>query len=313
MLKLILLGILAGAFFSTTFVLNEFMSAEGGHWFWSASLRYMFMITFLIIFVYFQGKKKLLFETFVLYKQYYKFWILSGSIGFGLFYALICFSADFAPGWVIAASWQFTVVASLFIFMIFGKRFSLAIWLFSLIIFLGVCLVNISHVTHFNFQTLLYGGLPVLIAAFCYPLGNQLVWEAKNGNHKRVPKINSLLLNNPLIKVLLLSLGSLPLWIILAIFINPSLPSMSQVYNTSLVALFSGVFATSIFLYARNKASNTSELAGVDATQASEVVFALIGGILFLNTGLPNLTSFIGLILIVFGLLMFVKYSKQVS
>ncbi len=35
---------------------------------------------------------------------------------------------------------------------------------------------------------------PVLIASFFYPIGNQLVWEAKNGNHKNVPKITSKLL-----------------------------------------------------------------------------------------------------------------------
>ena len=38
--------------------------------------------------------------------------------------------------------------------------------------------------------------------------------------------------------------------------------------------------ATRIFLYAREKAETSSEVAGVDATQASEVIFALIGGIL---------------------------------
>ena len=43
MVRLILLGLLSGAFFSSTFVLNELMSAAGGHWFWSASLRYVFM------------------------------------------------------------------------------------------------------------------------------------------------------------------------------------------------------------------------------------------------------------------------------
>lgn len=43
MVKLILLGLLAGAFFSSTFILNELMSNAGGHWFWSASLRYVFM------------------------------------------------------------------------------------------------------------------------------------------------------------------------------------------------------------------------------------------------------------------------------
>ena len=47
MIRLILLGLLSGAFFSSTFVLNELMSAAGGHWFWSASLRDVLMLLLL--------------------------------------------------------------------------------------------------------------------------------------------------------------------------------------------------------------------------------------------------------------------------
>ena len=49
MIRLILLGVLSGAFFSSTFILNEVMSVSGGHWLWSASLRYFFMILFLAL------------------------------------------------------------------------------------------------------------------------------------------------------------------------------------------------------------------------------------------------------------------------
>jgi len=38
--RLLWLGLLAAALFSITFVLNRAMSLEGGHWVWSASLRY---------------------------------------------------------------------------------------------------------------------------------------------------------------------------------------------------------------------------------------------------------------------------------
>jgi drug/metabolite transporter (DMT)-like permease len=313
MFKLILLGLVSGAFFSSTFILNEIMSVSGGHWLWSASLRYLFMILFLMVIVFYQGGIKLINEIFKLFKHHLSFWLFSGSMGFGMFYALICYSADYAPGWVIAATWQFTVVASLFVFMLFGKRFPIKIWLFSLIIFIGVSLVNFSHINDFDLHLLIAGGLPVLLAAFCYPLGNQLLWEAKNGKHDKIPKITSPLLNNPFAKVLLLSLGSIPLWLILVAFIQPTLPSSSQIIDTSLVALLSGICATSIFLYARNKAKNASELAGVDATQASEVVFTLIAGMLFINTELPSNSSFWGLLLIMFGLFMFVKHSNKVS
>jgi drug/metabolite transporter (DMT)-like permease len=308
MIKLIFLGILSGAFFSTTFILNEMMSTEGGHWVWSASLRYLFMVLFLTILILFNGGVKQLRGVLELFYSHLLFWIIAGGIGFGGFYALVCFSADFSPGWVIAATWQFTVVATLFILMLFGRSFSRRIWFFSLLIFVGVILVNLSHFEAFNLKVLLLGGLPVLVAAFCYPFGNQLVWEAKNGNNKKLPSIKSPLLNNVFNKVMLMTLGSLPLWAVVVLITHPPAPSLSQLLNTSLVALFSGVFATSIFLYARNLASTSNELAGVDATQSSEVIFALVGGIIFLGSETPNVESSIGLVLILVGLVFFVRY-----
>ena len=311
MLKLISLGVLSGAFFSTTFILNEAMSLEGGHWVWSASLRYLFMMVFLTVIILFNGGVRLLFNTVKLFFTYWKFWIIAGSVGFGGFYSLICFSADFSPGWVIAATWQFTVVASLFIFMVFGRKFPGRVWFFSLLIFLGVVLVNVSHIDTFDLNALVCGGLPVLAAAFCYPFGNQLVWEAKHSNHKMIPCIRSPILDSAFNKVFLLTLGSLPLWIALVLTIRPPAPGFSQILNTSLVALFSGVFATSIFLFARNRASTSGELAGVDATQSSEVVFALLGGMLFLGAEMPGLFSGVGIALILAGLALFVKYQAK--
>ncbi|WP_319423648.1 DMT family transporter [Pleurocapsa sp. FMAR1] len=284
------------------------MSSSGGHWVWSASLRYVFMALMLVVILFVQGGINRIKDVLKLFLSNWQFWILSGSIGFGAFYALICFSADFSPGWVIAATYQFTTVATLLVLMLFGRSFPKRVWIYALIIFAGVCMVNLSRIDEFNLRVLVLGGFPVIIAAFCYPLGNQLVWEAKHGSHKRVPKIDSPLLTNVFNKVMLLTLGSFPLWIILILISQPPLPSYSQLLNTLLVALFSGIIGTSIFLYARNLASNSSQIAGVDATQSSEVVFALIGGMVFLGKPIPNIISTIGLFLILGGLMMFVKY-----
>lgn len=308
MIRLILFGIVAGGFFSTTFILNEVMSAHGGHWLWSASLRYFFMLLFLTIILWFQGGMKRLIDVCKLFISHYIFWIVSGTIGFGFFYALICFSADYSPAWVIAATWQFTVVATLFVLMFFGKKFPRKIWSFSLVVFVGVSLINVSQMKSFDLHALLLGAVPILIASFCYPIGNQLIWEAKNGHHRFVPQIKSKLLSNAFNKVFLLSLGSIPLWLVLIAIIRPVAPRQSQIINTSLVALFSGVFATSIFLYTRNLAKNSNEIAAVDATQASEVVFSLLGGALIFGHTSLNLMSIIGLILILAGLFLFTKY-----
>ena len=310
MLKLILLGIVSGAFFSSTFVINELMRVQGGHWIWSASLRYMFMIVFLSVIVLVTGGFRQMAGVFRLFIEYWRFWIVAGGVGFGAFYALVCFAADFSPGWVIAATWQFTIVASLFVLLLFGRSFPKRVWFFSSIIFAGVVMVNLAEADGFDFHKLLMGGIPVLAASFCYPLGNQLVWEASNGRGGRLPKIASPILDNPFNKVLLMSLGSLPLWGMLVLIAHPSLPSSSQVMNTALVAVFSGLVATTLFLFARNSALSSSELAGVDATQSSEVVFALLGGMVFLRTPLPGPMPIVGIVLILVGLLLFVRYQK---
>jgi len=309
MISLISIGLLSGLFFSSTFILNRMMSLEGGHWLWSASLRYAFMIliltAFISLFKGFDTTKRLV----RLFFKNWKFWIMTGSIGFGGFYSLICFSADHSPGWIIAATWQLTIIATLFVLVGFGRSFPKKVWFFSIIIFIGVLMVNLSHAHLSSFSELFMGGFPVLVAAFCYPIGNQLVWEACNGNPS-LPNINDPLVENAFNKVLLLSWGSVPFWVLLVAIIRPQLPSTGQIFNTFLVAFFSGVIATSLFLMARNKADKPSELAAVDATQSSEVIFALMGEILILNAPLPDGLSFTGMCLVFFGLVLFVHFQE---
>lgn len=310
MLKLIVLGLLSGLFFSSTFVLNELMSMQGGHWFWSASLRYLFMIIFLIIMIMLTDGRQAITDIFKLFVQFWRFWVLAGSIGFGAFYALICFSADYAPGWIIAATWQFTIVASLFILLLFGRQFSRLVWFYCAIIFSGVLLINLSHATQVSLGQVIFGALPVLLAAFCYPFGNQLVWEVQHGKQNKLPKINSPILKNSLSKVLLMTLGSIPMWILLGLLLQPQWPAITQIAHCALVALLSGVCATTLFIYARSKANSASQLAGVDATQSSEVVFALLAGVFLLNSVTINLLAIIGLVLIFIGLFCFVRYQN---
>lgn len=310
MMQLMLTGLAAGLFFSTTFVLNRTMSLEGGHWFWSAALRYFYMVLLLGGgLAAMQGPAYMLRVMRELGRNW-KFWILSGSVGFGAFYAFICFAADFAPGWVVATTWQLTIIATLFVLMLFGGRFSKKIWFYAAVVFSGVLLVNISNMETTNFRQLLMGALPVLAAAFCYPLGNQLVWEAQN-NRKNLPRIDTELLENSFTRVFLLSVGSLPFWLLLYSCTAASLPSPGQLLNAALVALFSGVIATTLFLHARSRADNASKLAAVDATQSSEVLFALAGEVLFLHTALPRSTGYLGIAITVAGLIAFARHEHE--
>ncbi len=353
MVRLILLGLLAGAFFSSTFILIELMITAGGHGFWSARLRYVFMWLIITLIITRQYGVDRIKELTTIFHQYWRFWCLTGSIGFGMFYTGICYAADHVAGWVVAATFMFTVVTSLLVLLAFGQRFDKKFIGYALLVFIGVVLVNVSEgllasaVTDINAtpmtQMLLYGALPALIAAFSYPIGNQLVWQvsynAKRvnadkrhaaesetlagnvGQHvialpsqsslqlliARIPAIETLLLQNAFNKVWLMTLGSLPFWLLLGMIVRPKLPAASQLFNTLLVALLAGVAATTIFLYARDQAKTSSEVAGVDSTQASEVIFALIGGILLLNHALPSVMGLIGIALIMLGLVLFAK------
>jgi len=309
MIRLMTVGLISGGFFSATFVLNRVMSLGGGHWFWSAALRYGYMLVFLGIGIaIIKGVPFLM----ILFKELYLhalFWMISGSIGFGAFYALICFSADHSPGWVVATTWQLTIIASLFVLQGFGRRFPKKTWAWALVVFGGVCLVNLSYFKIFNLASLSMGAMPVILAAFCYPLGNQLVWEASTGT-RMVPQINPSLIDNSFAKVFLLSAGTIPFWGILYFFIDPGLPSSGQWVNTALVALLSGVVATSLFLYARGKADTAAKLAAVDATQCSEVIFALAGEVIFLGAAFPNGVGMAGIFITGIGLIAFARSSK---
>ncbi|MFH0781993.1 MAG: multidrug resistance efflux transporter family protein [Pseudomonadota bacterium] len=305
--RLITIGVLAGLFFSTTFVLNRLMSLQGGHWLWAASLRYFFMLVFLGIWFPVTGKSSLLKELLFLYWRNWRFWTLAGTVGFGFFYALITYSASFSPGWVIATTWQMTILATPIVLMGFGKRVPGTALVFSLLIFVGVVLVNVSQVGSAPVSEILMGGIPVLIAAFCYPLGNQLVWEVQNSSHSFLPKIDSQALNRPFAKVFLLTIGSLPFWLLMIALFQPPPPTLSQILQTSTVALFSGVIATGLFLYARQIAANSYELSAVDATQASEVIFALAGEMLFMHALVPNIYGCVGIALTVLGLYLYIR------
>jgi len=301
--RLVALGTVAALFFSSTFILNRATSLAGGHWAWTASLRFGFMLIFLILILLITQGKKALSDVKNIFLQHWLFWILSGSIGFGIFYSLITFSSAYAEGWIVATTWQTTILATPIVLAFFGRKVPSKGLLFTAVIFIGIALVNIEHASATHLRGLLYSALPVLIAAFAYPIGNQLVWEARLGENKRIPHISHPILENGFARVLLLTVGSLPFWGLILLLTSPPPPSSGQLLSTALVALLSGVIATTIFLYARHLCKQPYEIAAVDATQSMEVVFSLIGEIIFLNGALPGTIGLIGVALTMVGLI----------
>lgn len=291
----IALSILSALFFAVTFVLNRLMSVEGGHWIWSASLRFFWMVPMLFVLVFFRKNLRPLLKEM---KQKPWQWILWSTIGFGVFYSLLTFAAAYGPSWLVAGTWQITIVAGMLIAPIINKKsfketISFKTLLFSLIILIGILIMQISQAKSISTEELILGMVPVLIAAFAYPLGNRKMMQVTNG------KLNAIQ------RTLGMTLASLPFWILLSIFgltLN-ELPSEPQAYQTLIVAVCSGVIATVLFFMATDRVrKDENALASVEATQSVEVLFALVGEILILKIHLPDVYSIIGIVLVIIGM-----------
>jgi len=306
MIRLVLLGLVSAGFFSSTFILNRAMSLAGGHWVWSAVLRYAFMLAYLAGGLIVLGKIRTLRAILAAYRSHWFFWTLAGTTGFGIFYSMLCFSASYAPGWVVATTWQTTILASPLVLLVFGRKVPPKALFCIAVIFAGILLVNLDLAETASLREAALGALPVLLAAIAYPLGNQLVWEAHKGSHRLIPEIADELLENAAYRIFLLTLGSVPFWLFLVLVTAPPPPSPGQWLNTALVALFSGIVATGLFLHARHLAGDAVELAAIDATQSGEVIFSLLGEVLFLQGALPNASGLAGILLTLAGLTFYI-------
>ncbi|MBC8015959.1 MAG: multidrug resistance efflux transporter family protein [Sporomusaceae bacterium] len=304
-MQLILIGILASLFFSSTFILNRAMDLSGGSWIWSASLRYFFMVPFLVLIVMARRNMRALLDDM---KTRPLEWITWSSVGFGLFYAPLCFAAAYGPAWLVAGTWQFTIVAGSLLAPFFYKKIKTANdiqrerhkipvreLVISLFILIGVGLIQERETENADFAKLIIGILPVLIAAFAYPLGNRKmmsICEERLDVYQRV---------------LGMTIASLPFWLVLSFYgvTTIGLPSSEQVMQSFIVAIFSGIVATVLFFYATDKAKgNPKKLAVVEATQSGEVAFTVAGEVLFLGGVVPIGWPLIGIVIIIAGMIL---------
>lgn len=296
----IILGLLASLFFAVTFVVNRFMSLNGGSWIWSSSLRFYWMLPFFLVIVLCRGNFKGMISE--MNKNKVK-WLIWSTVGFGVFYAPLTFAASYGPSWLVASTWQFTIIAGLLLSPFTSSNSKnknqslLSSFAFSGIVLIGILIMQIRHAQSISLSDTLLGVVPVLIASIAYPLGNRKTMQLTEGKLDVYQRILGMLI------------GSLPFWLILGgyeLFINQKPPENSQYLQTLIIAVCSGVIATSLFFFATDKVSdNESSLAAVEATQSAEVLFALAGEILLLNTNaLPDIYTIIGILLIITGMIL---------
>ncbi|WP_339228929.1 multidrug resistance efflux transporter family protein [Oceanobacillus sp. FSL K6-2867] len=295
-MKAILIGILAALFFSVTFILNRAMELEGGSWVWSATLRFFFMLPILILIVGYQRNIKPLIKHI---KARPVSWLIWSTVGFGLFYAPLTFATIYGPGWLVAATFQLTIIAGSLLVPFLNNKIKQKIPIqsifISLIILAGVFVMQFEHASSVPLLSVLLCVIPLVISAFAYPLGNRKMMQVVNGEL------------NTFQRILGMTIASLPFWIALSIygFIAHGIPNSSQIIQTFIVAISSGIIATVLFFYATEMVQQDNEkMAGVEATQSGEVVFALIGEIIILSAPLPSFVSFIGMGLVIIGMIL---------
>ncbi len=291
MKKALILGTTASFFFAFTFVLNRSMNLGGDFFLWGAALRYFFTLIILSV-VLVRGDRVR--PVIAAIREAPAKWILWSCVGFGVFYSTITAASVYAESWFTAAAWQFTIVAGVLLTPLFGKKIPVKNLLCSTVILVGIFVMQVSHLGG-KFDGGFYTAvLMIAIGAFAYPLGNRKMMEITEGRLTTMQRVFGMVL------------CSMPFWIVCAFiaFVKAGAPSGSQCLQSFMVAMFSGVVATTLFFRATDAVkANPRQLAVIEATQCGEVVFTLLLGVLVLGDAMPGPAAFLGIAIIVVGMI----------
>ncbi|MDD3219561.1 MAG: multidrug resistance efflux transporter family protein [Lachnospiraceae bacterium] len=291
MRKALIYGVLGSLFFAFTFIFNRSMNLAGGNWMWSACLRYIFTLPIMAVLVWKEhGMKEILEEI----RQNIGKWLLWSTVGFGLFYAPLSMASIYGASWFVAATWQITIVAGVLLTPLFGHKIPVKNLLMSVVILAGIVMLQINNVYQGTGQGVLPALGLILVAAFSYPLGNRKMMSYCPSKISTIQRVFGM------------TLCSMPFWLMLSgiACVQVGLPSAGQSLQAFIVALFSGVIATVLFFEATNLVkSNPKQLAVIEATQSGEVIFTLIGSLLFLGDTVPTVIGFIGVAVVVIGMI----------
>lgn len=270
------------------------MNLSGGYWMWGAALRYIFALPILaLILAVMPGDQ---FGPLIkdIKKKPFR-WILWSTVGFGLFYLPLSLGSVYGESWMVAACWQLTIVCGVLLTPLFGKKIPVKNLLIGALILVGIFILQSENMTGNGGKQNLLALLPILLAAFCYPLGNRKTMEHCPAELSTIQRVFGM------------TLCSIPFWLLVSCisFANAGAPDVGQILHALAVALFSSCIATLLFFHATDLVKgNPKHLAIIEATQCGEVIFTLIGGILFLGDKTPGVTGWIGLVLIIGGMIL---------
>jgi len=304
--KALLLGLLSAVFFSATYILNKSMALAGGDFLWSASLRYILTLPMIIIIAFLSKGGKTLAKA--LWRDP-KPWFIWGTVGFGFFYLFLTAAASISPAWLVAGTFQTTIIAGLlispFIYTDHRKFIPKKALVATSVILLGILLSQFAEANNAPLSDIFLGAILIIISATLFPLGNRKIMLYQEKEHIKL---------NAIQRVAGMTIGSMPLWIIVSFFAykRSGFPNSEMIFQSGMVALFSGIVATILFFKATSMVNNQpTALGAVEATQSFEIIITLLIEVLFLNGALPSVYGFVGIMLIVLGMIYYSKASSS--
>ncbi|RMI47880.1 multidrug resistance efflux transporter family protein [Actinomadura harenae] len=313
------LGVLGALFFSSSFIANRLMAVGGGAWEWTASLRFLYSLPIFLAIVAVRGARASrasaesapelgLGPVLGALRAAPGRWMLWSTVCFGLFYAPLCFAATTSPGWMVAATWQVTIVCGVVLApLLYGRgdergRVPMRGLALSGLILAGVFVTQLGGGQSALTWKAALGVGAVLFGAVAYPVGNRRAMDLAGDGLDTFQRLAAM------------SLASLPFWLVIAVIggLRAGLPTSGQLSATAVVAVFSGVIATTLFFAATNRErSHPMRLAAVEATQAAEVVFVAMLEPVILHSSAPGGVGWAGIGAITVGVMLYALAGKR--
>ena len=294
------IALLSALFFTLTYVLNRAAATQGGHWLWTAALRYLITLPLLLPLMPLQGGIAPVWRAM---RAHPAAWLGCSTVGFVAFYLFLSFAASSGPSWLVAGSFQFTVVAGMLcaplLYRDARRKVPLGALGVGALIVAGVVCMQLGYAKGPLDRTAWIALACVLASAVLYPIGNRLLLLhlERTGEHLNATQ-----------RVFGMTLASQPAWVLIAAvaFAQAGSPSSQQVWLAGGVALGAGIVATILFFQATGMVRDLpAALGAAEAMQAAELLFAIGMGALFLGEAWPQGVAVWGAALIVFGIVAF--------
>ena len=299
-LSAVAIALLSALFFTCTYVFNRAAAVEGGHWAWTAALRYLITLPLLWLLMPWQGGVRPVWRAIVRHPLPWLGW---SAIGFVLFYVCLTYAAASGPSWLVAGTFQLTVIAGMLCAPLLyddaRARIPLPALIAGAIVVAGVLLMQFGHGGGALDRDGWIALLCVAISAVAYPVGNRglLLHLERAGIELNATQ-----------RVFGMTLASQPLWLLVAWHAGAAsgTPTQDQVWLAAGVAIGAGIIATVLFFQATGMVRrNPTGLAAAEAMQAAELLFATAIGAWWLGEAWPQGRALFGAVLVVVGIVAF--------